>query len=557
MTAARRPPQQVMRLARMGAFFPTRLSFMRQLLRRLVARRAVVQRPHWQMNNDGHGTAVYTLPLDGKNYSLVVFSNPLANADRSDRVIANAWDSSCVLYDGIPTAADITRLAANAPRQEKGRFSGRELVLSRANKSVRLFEHVVAALARGAQPDADALSATGYLMRTTAVYGNGKFGIADRRRFCGRTAMASPFQAELLAVWLLRGFTHDLAEHIAYARNPRRFIPLTTDVKRRLGIGNATGLGMAPFLVNHPVLLHHWMQARETALARVRALPHTDAATIRRTRALIHRAQRHLSQWNVEDKRQMQRIRTLRREWATLQTLASEEWLAAAQPWERLFQASADMSLECQELTVALLLEPHGDVVDDLADAMATPQRPQLAPAMPVGELLDLIQQRFGWALAVDFNDVNETRRFWYVSEEKMEPRLGDRHVEAGAELELPLDIARRMQAAATALAAAPATQSTAAFLAQLPQHRYAVRRAQNLALYPYAEIQDNLIGEQCLPIDMLRCKLSFFGATKFDPKSERWTRISLYQDAPLFKDIADGCGDDWWLAAEEKAPAA
>ena len=30
-----RPPDQVMRLSRMGSFFPTRLSFMRSLLRRL------------------------------------------------------------------------------------------------------------------------------------------------------------------------------------------------------------------------------------------------------------------------------------------------------------------------------------------------------------------------------------------------------------------------------------------------------------------------------------------------------------------------------------------
>jgi hypothetical protein len=30
-----------------------------------------------------------------------------------------------------------------------------------------------------------------------------------------------------------------------------------------------------------------------------------------------------------------------------------------------------------------------------------------------------------------------------------------------------------------------------------------------------------------------LRCKLSFFGASRFDPKSDRWVRISMYADAP------------------------
>jgi hypothetical protein len=36
------------------------------------------------------------------------------------------------------------------------------------------------------------------------------------------------------------------------------------------------------------------------------------------------------------------------------------------------------------------------------------------------------------------------------------------------------------------------------------------------------------------VPIDMLRLKLSFFGAVKFDPRSDKWLRINMYQGAPL-----------------------
>ena len=85
-----------------------------------------------------------------------------------------------------------------------------------------------------------------------------------------------------------------------------------------------------------------------------------------------------------------------------------------------------------------------------------------------------------------------------------------------------------------------------ASFLQEFPQHRAAVQRVQRLATHPYAEIRDNLICESCKPIDMLRCKLSFFGAAKFDPKSDRWTRITLAQGAPLRDELADA--DDWWL---------
>ena len=52
------------------------------------------------------------------------------------------------------------------------------------------------------------------------------------------------------------------------------------------------------------------------------------------------------------------------------------------------------------------------------------------------------------------------------------------------------------------------------------------------------AEIEDNLLEESCRPINLLRCKLAMFGATKFDPKSDLWIRIALFQGAPLAKDL-------------------
>jgi hypothetical protein len=117
------------------------------------------------------------------------------------------------------------------------------------------------------------------------------------------------------------------------------------------------------------------------------------------------------------------------------------------------------------------------------------------------------------------------------------------RESEPGAELESPLDIGRRICALAEDL---PREGTVATFLAKHPHHRAAVRRVQSLAHAPYGEIRDNLIGQECLPIDMLRCKLSFFGAAKFDPKSDRWTRITLCQGAPLYDELDQG--DNWWL---------
>lgn len=532
-----RAPSDVMRLRRMGASFPHRLSFLRTLMRWLAQEGTTVERTVWEMCARGYGHAVYQLRLGGYDYALIAVSTELPPEMRTDRVIATAWDSAYVLYDGVPDAAEIARVVAAAPKQEAARFTERDLVLSRANKSVRLFDHLTEALRSGTQPDLDLIRSTGYLMRTTAVYGNGKFGIADRGRIMDRPGLSGPFMAEMLAVWLIRGFTHDLAEHVGGA-------PLPREMKRHLGIGNSTGLGMAPFLVTHPVLLNSWMLVRETALARVRAIEALEPDQIARIYELVARAAQHLAQWSVPDEIAAKRIEVLRQEWPQVADMLTPEFMSGAYPIDALIEASSAWSVDCQELIVAMVLEPFGALIDELTDCMATPFVPQLDPAMDCADLADLVARDWAWACDLDYGATDNCAQFWYVSEEKLEPRLGDRFEEDGAELESPLDIARQVHAMRADLDGFAGRVMD--FVAAFPQHRSAVRRVQTLDRHPYAEIRDNLIGQDCLPIDMLRCKLSYFGAAKFDPKSDRWTRITLCQGAPLFDELNNA--DDWWL---------
>jgi hypothetical protein len=537
LTFPPRSPREVMRLKRMGASFPTRLSFLPTLLRRLRDEQAKVTRPVWNMDADGFGHAVYSVDLGGHTYSLVAVSTDLPDDMRTDRVIATAWDTAYVLYDGVPDAAEIERICTAAPKQEAARFTERDLVLSRANKSVRLFAHVIEALKSGQQPDAGLIGQVGYLMRTTAVYGNGKFGIADRGRIMERPGLSGPFMAEMLTVWLIRGFTHDLVEYVGGGT-------LDPKLKRHLGIGNSTGLGMAPFLVSHPLLLDAWMQVRETALARVRGVEYLDHTQIARLYTLAERVAEHLSEWNVPDPDAQSAIQTLRHEWPQLVGLMTPEAMADAYPINALVEASQQGSLDLQELVASFVIEPFGDLVDGLTDCMATPFEPRLDPAMDLAEVQSLIARDWDWAVARDYNDRKNCAQFWYVSEEKLEPRLGNRFEEEGADLESPLDVARSVKALDAALDGASGT--VAGFLKLHPEHRFALRRVQALAHHPYAEIRDNLIADTCRPIDMLRCKLSYFGAAKFDPKSDRWTRITLAQGAPLWDELHRA--DDWWL---------
>ncbi|MDP4842364.1 MAG: hypothetical protein NWR74_07295, partial [Burkholderiaceae bacterium] len=207
-----------MRLARMGASHRTRLSFLRALLRRIESEKWRFERREWALDAQGVGHAVYTVHTPLRAYSLVAFSHDLPDEMRSDRVIATAWDATFTLFDGIPSTQDIVRLGANVPKQEMGRVSDRELTLARANRSVRLWDTVINSLANGQQPEMDAVAQVGYLMRTTAVYGSGKFGAADRSHTAWRDELAGPFRAEMLTVWLIRQFTFDCVDHLAKQR---------------------------------------------------------------------------------------------------------------------------------------------------------------------------------------------------------------------------------------------------------------------------------------------------------------------------------------------------
>lgn len=545
LTGFLRPPAVVMRLSRLGSAHPSRLSFLRILLRRVQNEGWRFERSLWELDENGVGRAVYCAKGPTRSYSLVAFAHDLPDEMRSDRVIATAWDATFALFDGEPTASDLDRLQANVPLQEAGRISPRELSLSRANRSVRLFNHVVERLAKGQQPDLAEVEAVGYLMRTTAVYGSGKFGAADREAIADRAELSAPFQAEMLSVWLTRWFTVDLVNHLAKARGGEGAAELARNIRRKLGVGNSTGLGMAPFLVRHPVLINNWVLAKETALARIRAQAGATPQHISGLCMALRAAIENAAAWHSDHPLQREKLAALRADLAAI-SARLKTWPDSELPWNALWLwGEGHLTEEGQEALLSLMLEPHGDLVDDLAETMAADERAgfPIDGAMTTGCLRALLQQHYDWALAIDFNDPAQMARFWYVSEEKLEPRLGERLKEEGASREQPLCIARLARDLFDALETWDAGDTVAAFLLALPQHRLMVRRAQLAPDHPYAEVRDNLISAQMLPIDLMRCKLAFFGASHFDPRSDKWVRINLFRGAPFPQELQGGEG--------------
>ena len=141
---------------------------------------------------------------------------------------------------------------------------------------------------------------------------------------------------------------------------------------------------------------------------------------------------------------------------------------------------------------------------------------------------------------------------FWYVSEEKLEPRLGERYNEKGAELEQPLGIGKMVEELYQFLKHKEnklQNMTVAEFLLSYPRYRGIIRRIQTLSHYKFGEVKDNILAKDTMPINMLRFKLSFFGASRYDPKSDRWLRVSFYAGAPFLNNLNKNNVEKWGFA--------
>jgi len=543
-----RNPNIIMKLSRLGSFHQSKLSFLRSFLKEF--KNWEYKRDLFELNESGYGIAVYSLKKDSRVYSLICFANELKENERSDRVIATKWDAAFTLYDGVPTKQDIERLRMEVPQQEIGRLSYKELTLSRANKSVRIFDHVVENLSKGKQPDIELLSKVGYLYRTTAVYGSGKFGLADRFRIKNRKEIYGPFRLEMMLVYLVRKFTFDQVNHIAKHKNPRNAVTLDLHICRNLGIGNSTGLGMAPFIVNHPTLLNNWILARETALKNIRKVKFAETKDIDLFKICLKKSIKNITSWNTDSEFQQKKIKSLLNDVNKfIQFIENDFDFSREFPFNNIYLwVEENLGEECIEYIVSMMMEPYDDIVNPLINQMSAEEEKyfNIPTHRTVEELKLILEKKYSEILKIDFSKKENNQNFWFISKNKEEPRISDRFKEKGSELEQPLAIARDVKKLYETLSTSKNSSTIDKFLANNNSLRHVVRRAFVAEKFPYSEIQDNTIGHSLMPIDMLRLKLSFFGVLKFDPRSDKWLRINMFQGAPLPDELKNH--NDQWI---------
>lgn len=551
---ALRPADVVLAPADLGGARATRHSFARALVRRAAADGWNAALKHADLDNDGRGVVVFDVTAGEHRWSFVAFSQTIDEFERDDRVIASSWDVTAALVEGEVDDDDVARLRPEVTRQEEGRADERTLIWTRANRSGRFFDYVVDRLANRRQPEPDVFGLSPYLLRSTAFYSNGKFGLADFERFEESHPFAVPYRAHMLAAWLLRELGYELVERCAAARSDRS-VRLDGDWRRYFGLGNATGLGMVPYVVNHPEVLDAWIRLRELPLtAVVSRIADPASPDVARVCRLFERAGRYLAEQGdtqptpyssgAELASRLRPLGELLAEYAERGTMGGA---IEPHPWWHLHDAAAAAGPEVRGVVASVLTELTDDLDDAVESGLRCREERVVHPRMRCGELRKVIEARYAWLAEFDFSDAAQTERFWYSSANNEEPRRAYAGVDPGEPMQHAVDVARAVHALGSDLERVDAATSVGEFLLANPWHRAAVVRVQSVSDLEYAELHANLLAGDFLPLHVQRLQLAVYGMDNFNPQSTDWLRVTLFSGAPRIADLTDGTADDDW----------
>ncbi len=546
-----RPARVVMQPAMLGAARLTRYSFSRTMLRRAAHDGWKARRVRFDVDDRGHGEAVYEIDAGGCRLSFVAFTTTIDESEHTDRVIADRWEVTGALVEGALTDELSAMLRREVPRQELGRFDARVLVLTRGNRSVRFFDYLVDVLARGEQPDPAQVADAGYILRSTAFYANGKYGMRSFEGFPSGHPLKVPYRAQFVCAWMFRELGYDLVEHCARAANPSAAVPFDADWSRYFGLGNATGLGLVPFAFKHPRVLHSWVAVRELALADVRSLQGTPQR-LARLGEWIERAYQHFVNGTDDDCRPflnavevasaVERIRD------AFVSCRSERL-----PFDALYRWAERRDPETAELVVSLLTELH-EADDDLIDELlAVDEHSSLDPALTVGHLRTLLSERFAWLDELDLDDTSAEVWWWVISDNTEEPRRTRRDQLEPAHRDVAIDVALRLWRLRAALDGYDDTTPVQCVLDHHPEHRLAAERL-HLSDRTYGEPRDNACSSRYLPLQLQRFQLAAYGMDNFKPKSTDWLRVTLFGGAPRLGSEGKEMDDNWVLPARPRS---
>lgn len=558
-----RRAQELMRPEHLASLPPSRLSASRSLVNKMLRERWTIELARFEIDERGHGEALYRIDGAGMALEFMVFSFEPQLTGRTGRIIGVNWDMMGSLVEGTTTPADFKHTLAEFPKLYAGRATPGTLIWCRSNRSMRAFEATVESLAKGEQPSIDVLASIGYLMRNTGLDGNGTFGTRSFLALEPDHPLRVPYHAQMLAAYMMREFSFDLVEHIARQRSPGA-ARLAPEIRRFLGIGNGSALGLVFFVNNHPWLVNRWLELRERALAHGRGIQvDADSPQLAHLLRLVDRA----ICYYAEDRFSYQAF-------ADPHDIAEDLRTAAAYLRERFIARAADpltlgavvddlrqqISVDALEVLNVLLIELVPDVADELLEHLATSEILVRRPEMQVSELLELIEREYRWALEIDMSPDSARRFVWYKSSDAEEPRRGPAEEVTRTAFDWDLDLPTHVQRVAAKLRELPPESSVGEFLARDPAERAWVQRIQGLAGHLLHSPHMNMLAEDFVPSRIVRLVNSaFHGIDKtldgfgHYRQTNRGVVGLIFHGAPTREDLAGG-PSDWAYPAEPRA---
>ena len=545
-----RPARVVMSTTRAKAACPNALSFSRSLVRKMVRERWRIERAKLELDSEGRGEGLYRIFAGDRHFHFFAISNVFPPDQKIDRSYGINWDVSAAIVQGSWTPDREAMLRDEIPKQYSGRYDADTLCFCRGNRSERLFDHVVDSLGQGQQPDAGLLASVGYILRSTAFAGNGLFGIKPFEGLGPIHPLGMPYHAQILAAYMLREFVFDLVDGMASARSPAA-AKLDRRLKRYLGIGNSAGLGLIPFIANHPQIVHRWCMTSELALASARQRIPSGATANAFTR-LLDKARQYFEQDPRDGNgifanyaQLASEIEAVREQMATL---FSGDLDVAGRSWKMLLeQLELKIHAETTEIVGSLLLELYPDIIENFKSEFCATETLRVDPTMTVGALRKIIHSAYDWLLPAQLRSHIDSSHFWYYpAEAPDEPRRGRRGLAPEFEFESKMDLPLKLGELVETLARYPESFPVASLLANHPDLRAVVSRIQTTGSMPYSELRENFLAASFAPFGACRFVLAFYGMEKYDPRPPRSTKGSLLQGAPIAEEIARGLDGDW-----------
>ena len=537
-----RDPAKVMTVEALSCMKASRLSFADILMRHVIGERWSIRLLSEDCDEEGAGHFVYVIDANGHAFTYIARAYPWDGKEKVGRRSDGAnRDMFGALFVGL---ADEERIA-----REFATFELRDVDLMRtgpdvlgwtpANRSSRLFDEVVVALVRGEQPDLR--ESAHYLMRNGGFQSSGRNGSVSYSGIPEDHPLRHPYFADLFAIYLVRQVSIDLVNAVARTRNPNA-AQLAPEVARTLGIGNSSGQGMCVALQRWPHWVSTWVTVRETALAYVKSRPVTEGGT-RILRAAIAREVSLYEGLSLQSEAYVTPNATISGE-----LRAVSAWLDAhgERLWGDIAEKVAEQfDGETAEQFNSLLLELEPGFCDAIAPFLVTgaARRRVMDPAMPVGQLRDILRRSYDWALRSDRTLASSHQHFWYHSEDNGEQRRGDRIVDPHEEFESFIDHVGLIQRLAAVLTSYDDGLTAADITFRHPDLHFAISRVQYLDGLPYAEIRDCLTDRDFYPSHLIRFFLAILGMRCATPLSIRYVRGIFFQGMPLPADVIEGAG--------------